>query len=116
MPHIIAELNATLLPAASEQDLLKALHLELAKEPSVALDRIKTRSVHLPHVIVGDDTKEDRMIHIVVKLLKGRSVETRKTIGLALQKTTQDFLARKNIGGCHVTVEMIELDPETYAA
>ena len=116
MPHIIAELNASLLSASSEQELLKALHMELAKEPSVALDRIKTRSVHLPHVIVGDDTKADQMLHIVVKLLKGRTVETRKTVGLALQKTAQDFLTGKSITGCYVTVEIIELDPETYAA
>ncbi|MCB1559207.1 MAG: hypothetical protein KDJ50_09830 [Alphaproteobacteria bacterium] len=116
MPHIIAELNNNLLSPEQERQLLNILHNELAKEPSVDLDRIKTRAVHLSSVLVGNESLSDNMLHITVKLLEGRSIETRKTIALSIQNAAQSYLQEQSIQQCKVTVDIVEMISATYAA
>ncbi len=114
MPHIIVEHSVRLLDGVTQEALLHALHERVAAEPSVDIRRIKTRSIPLEDVIVGDKGDENLMIHITLKLLAGRSVAVRKGIAADLQKITREFLARCGHETCPVSVETVDLDPETY--
>jgi 5-carboxymethyl-2-hydroxymuconate isomerase len=116
MPHIVVEHTKRLMDEPTHAAFLKALHERVAAEPSVDIKRIKTRSIPLEDAIVGDDSMEDWMIHIALKLMSGRSAELRKSIALDLQKIARDFLERSGKHTCAVTVEIVELDPQTYCA
>lgn len=116
MPHIVVEHTKRLLDEPAHAAMLKALHERVAAEPSVDIKRIKTRSIPLEDAIVGDDNMDDLMIHITLKLLSGRSAELRKSIALDLQTIARGFLERCGKTQCTVTVELVELDPQTYCA
>lgn len=114
MPHIIVEHSVRLLDGVTQEALLHALHQRVAAEASVDIKRIKTRSIPLEDVIVGDTGDENLMMHITLKLLAGRATAVRKGIAADLQKIGREFLSRCGHGNCPVTVEIVELDPETY--
>lgn len=114
MPHIVVEHSMRLMDQTTHAALLKALHERVAAEASVDIKRIKTRSIPLEDVIVGDTGDENLMMHITLKLLAGRSAAVRKGIAADLQKIGREFLSRCGHGNCPVTVETVELDPETY--
>lgn len=114
MPHIIVEHSAPLLDREAQAALLEALHRRVAAEDSVDIRRIKTRAVSLETTLVGDEDDENLMLHIALKLLAGRPPALRKAIAADLQDIARAFLARRGHERCPVTVETIELDPQTY--
>lgn len=110
MPHIVVEYNAPLASRVDVPGLLKALHGTLAAA-GIDETRIKTRAHPLHDVIVGGG--KPGMVHVVLSLLKGRDVETRKTYGKALYDAIHravDPVAP----GCALTLEVREMEPETY--
>lgn len=115
MPHIIVEHSVRLFDEVTRAALLQALHARVAAEPSVDIRAIKTRSVPLEDVIVGDEAMDDQMIHITVKLLPGRSIEIRKGISQDCLAIARDFLARSGKEGVSVSCEIAEMVAETYS-
>lgn len=106
MPHIIVEHTADI---EAVDGLLSALHESLAGQETVALESIKTRSIEVKNAIVGNGS-QNSMIHVMVKLLSGRSDQL-------LKKMTGDLrdVALQNISGnTSVTVEAIALHDESY--
>ncbi|MGE4312657.1 MAG: 5-carboxymethyl-2-hydroxymuconate Delta-isomerase [Pseudobdellovibrionaceae bacterium] len=113
MPHITLEYSESLKGHFELHTLLRRMHEELASFPTVDKHKIKTRAVALTDCIVGNDDDPDQMMHVTVKLLEGRSVELRRTIGEALQKVVKSHLLSDLY--CSVTVHILEMDRETYA-
>lgn len=106
MPHIIVEHSSDI---KGIDGLLASLHESLASQETVVMDSIKTRSVEVSNVIIGNGS-QNSMIHVVVKLLAGRSNEL-------LNKITTDLrdIIIKNISTkTSVTVEAVALHNESY--
>lgn len=82
MPHIILEHNI------DDEELVKyackKLHGSLAKQESVKLESIKTRSVLVSSLILGDGVEKSLFAHVNLKLLPGRSLELKETMSKAL--------------------------------
>lgn len=115
MPHIVVEHSKRLFDEVTRTALLEALHKRVADEPSVDIKAIKTRSIPLEDVIVGDEHDADLMIHITVRLLPGRSVEVRKGISSDAIKIAHEFLDRCGKDGVSVSAEIVEMPAETYS-
>ena len=108
MPHIIVEYSANLNGQVDVQGLVATLHDTLAKA-GIDKTRIKTRAVALSDYRVGD-LADGAMIHATLLLLKGRDIPTRKSYGQSLY----DVLKPAAPAGCAVTLEVREMEPETY--
>lgn len=109
MPHIVVEYSDP--PVFNVPDLLRELHETLAREESVDLKRIKTRAVPLKDFIVGDKGSQGAMVHITLKLMP-RLPEVAKRMAQALH----EIVRGKAGADCAVTVEVVELNPDTYCS
>lgn len=112
MPHIIIEYSANLTPPMDVPALLDEIHGALDGLYNVTQDRLKTRAIKLDDYLVGIHGQAGQMVHITLKLLTGRPTEARKEMGGILAS-----VARKHIPAeSALTVEIVELDKETYTA
>jgi 5-carboxymethyl-2-hydroxymuconate isomerase len=109
MPHIIVEYTSTM--KLDMPELLSQLHESLAGQDTVKIKAIKTRGVPVQHVIVGTGDWSDKMIHITLKLLPGRSDELKRTMAQDLHVIAKGFVKDDSAS---VTVEVTELHEASY--
>ncbi len=75
MPHIILEHNTKEDGLVTET--CKLLHKVLSEQETVKLASIKTRSVFIENLILGDGSMDEKFAHVQLKLLPGRTEELR---------------------------------------
>ncbi|MFT2099424.1 5-carboxymethyl-2-hydroxymuconate Delta-isomerase [Marinomonas sp. 2405UD66-6] len=109
MPHCILEYSQNL-----EQEVPPAELLETVKEACVAsnlfsVEDIKLRSSAYKSFITGG--QEDAFIHVMIRLLSGRTKEEKKQLStLVLNALTQFSL--KDVS---LSVELCDMNRDTYA-
>ncbi|MDH5723543.1 MAG: hypothetical protein OEY94_09510 [Alphaproteobacteria bacterium] len=112
MPHIIVEYSKNLESLFDLSDMLIDMHDALS-EKGVEKSRIKTRGISLDHAIVGDTGREGAMMHCTLLLLEGRDIETKRIYGDTLHHIMAHKVANI-IDHCHVTLEIRDMDRDTY--
>jgi 5-carboxymethyl-2-hydroxymuconate isomerase len=112
MPHIIIEYSENLLPKLDVNALITELHGALDGLYNVTQDRLKTRAIKLENYLVGIHGRSGQMVHITLKLLTGRTVAARKEMGGILASVARKHIPLESA----LTVEIVELDKETYTA
>lgn len=111
MPHIIVEYTETLASSEDVPKLLSELHYNLAMQDTVDVHAIKTRGIPVKYVVVGDGKEPDKMVHITLKILPGRSDDLKQTMALGLFSTARKILHDDRIS---LTVEVMELHEHSY--
>lgn len=101
MPHIILEHNVDNEELVST--LYKSLHKTLSEQETIRPQAIKTRSIKVKDVIVGDGA-DALFAHVQLKLLPGRSEDLKLKMSQALLSTMKEAL-----GAGALSVEVIEL-------
>ena len=109
MPHIIVEYTSTM--KLDMPEFLSALHFNLAEQDTIKIKAIKTRGIPVQHVIVGDGRWSDKMIHVALKLLPGRSDELKRTMAQELHGVAKEFVKDDSVS---ITVEVIDLHEASY--
>lgn len=112
MPHIIVEYSKNLESQISIGDMLIDLHDGLA---SLGVDkaRIKTRGISLDHAVVSDMGADGAMVHATLLILDGRTLDEKKAMGDKLHHIMSESVL-KIIDHCAVTLEIRDMDRETY--
>jgi len=105
LPHIIVEHSKDISKDVCFKSLNQDLHNCLAKQETVSLKSIKTRSVEVDNVIVGSG-EANNFIHINVLLLSGRSEELKSMMADSLFKIAQNYIYKFN---CVLSVNISEL-------
>ncbi len=115
MPHIVVKYSDNAPESINWSNILADLHAALAKHETITLSQIKTYAHPLNAYIVGDDTRPEGMIHIQLRLLRGRSDELRTAMGQSLHDAAR---AQTNTANwpCAISVETVELHNETYCS
>lgn len=80
MPHITIEHSPIENNEISLKELASELHYGLAKHDTIALQAIKTRTVEVSNVIIGDEGMQNKFLHTTIQLLTGRSEELKQII------------------------------------
>ena len=80
MPHIVIEHDSEIKKNIDLKKLAHSLHQTMASQETVALEALKTRTIEVSNVIIGDG-KDNKMIHVEVQLLTGRSDELKVKMG-----------------------------------
>ncbi len=106
VPHIIIEHNRELEGELNLGEFAKSMHKCLSKQDTVKLNAIKTRLIPVDHVLVGDNSDPDTMIHITILLLTGRSSELKETMANAIFYKAQEIIGDI---GCSLSVNVDEL-------
>ncbi|NQZ06827.1 MAG: hypothetical protein HRT35_06670 [Algicola sp.] len=115
MPHIVVKYSDNAPATLDWTALLLVLHDSLAEQDTVTPSQIKTYAFPLSACIVGDSTRPDGMIHIQIRLLKGRSDALRKAMALALHDAVRAY-TNKVGWACALSIETVELHSETYCS
>lgn len=106
MPHIIIEHDSNIKNEIDLSNLVKTLHSTLATHETIKLEALKTRTIEVGNVLIGNSDMPNKMIHITVLLLAGRSDELKETMAKSLFDKTREAL-KGSI--CSVTVNIDEL-------
>jgi 5-carboxymethyl-2-hydroxymuconate isomerase len=105
MPHIIIEHDKETKDKADLSKLSSALHQTLSEQETIKLESIKTRTIEIDNVLVADGSN-NKMLHVEVRLLSGRSVELKETMANAVYNEAQKYLEGIE---CMLTVNISEL-------
>jgi 5-carboxymethyl-2-hydroxymuconate isomerase len=106
MPHITIE-----HPQAANKDiqlgkLAQNLHNYLAEHETINKPAIKTRTLQVENIFVGEDENENLFIHVTILLLAGRSQDLKDTIVENIYVRTKTFIPANYI----LSVETRDLD------
>lgn len=106
MPHCIIEHSSNLDPFALNELVFTAAHeSKLFAEDG---KDIKVRSQPYDYYLVGGEKVD--FIHVSIRLLAGRSADQKRMLSLH----TQSKLKRLNLERASITVEVIDMDSQSY--
>ncbi len=105
MPHIVIQHDKKIKDEVNLPRLAQDLHDKLADQETISLEAIKTRTIQIENVIIADGSN-NKMIHIEVQLLAGRSHDLKEHMALELFTTAQKSLENND---CALTVNISEL-------
>ncbi|WP_018924338.1 5-carboxymethyl-2-hydroxymuconate Delta-isomerase [Salsuginibacillus kocurii] len=116
VPHLIIEYTKNLEQDLNINDLLKAMHAELAKRTDIfPLGGIRVRAYPAENYIIADGQEEDAFIHAALKIGGGRSDAEKNDAGKALfaamTKTCQAIYEQRYLG---LSLEISEFTHGTY--
>lgn len=113
MPHIIVEFSQNMSADLDIPEILLDLHNALAAQ-GIDKARIKTRALPLLHsVVTTHDANEGRMVHGTLRLLEGRDIPLRQSMGKALYDVLVTSF-RTPFPDCAVSLEVREMVKDTY--
>ena len=107
MPHIIVEHTRDI---ENVSQLLRDLHNSLGHQETVQIESLKTRSICLDNVVIGNGNFIS-MIHVTLRLLPGRGETLLCKMTADLEKIVHQYCDTKST--C-VTVEAVELHQSSY--
>ncbi|MGO3739987.1 MAG: 5-carboxymethyl-2-hydroxymuconate Delta-isomerase [Marinomonas foliarum] len=109
MPHCIVEYSQNLEQEVPPADLLEAVKEACITSTLFSVEDIKLRS--FPYKSFLTAGREDAFVHVILRVLSGRTVEQRKQLShLVLEALTQFSL--KDVS---FSVEVCEMESDTYA-
>ena len=114
MPQIRIEYSRNLETHLEIQAVTQAAYGALVGE-GIPAENTKARAIALDHWVAGELGAEGVMVHISFHLLQGRDVTLRRQYAKAIYGAVKAFL--DGLGSEYkLTLEVIEMDRETYMA
>lgn len=110
MPHLTLEYSQNLTAKVRAAQLTQVGHKVMIDSGLFNANDIKSRSYEVVDYQVGENGSEGSFVHATARLLAGRTVEQRKALSDALF----DVLGRLFPEQTQVTVEIVEMDRDTY--
>ena len=117
MPHIIIETSKNIL-AKEAIKIGKEIQQIMAKivEGKFDPDQCKIRVINYENYQVGLEENDENFIHISIKILAGRAVEVRQKLASQSFEFSNNFYKNLKLPQkrCDISVDIIEMDRETY--
>lgn len=114
MPHIHLETTSDLEENAKLPDILEALTVELSSHETIASKAVKSYHSLRSVWVMGEGAPEG-FAHCEVAILAGRPMELKKAIATGMMRVLREqFSESIAAGAVSITLELREMDPETY--
>jgi len=114
MPHIKVDISANAARPGRLKPFLAELAARLAEFESIESRAVKAYLNVREHFAVNPDGRH-AFAHVEVALMKGRSSELRSQIADAMQAVVAtEFAEKVGHNEISITVEVREMDPDTY--
>lgn len=114
MPHLTLEYTNN-LPDFDVQQALTAFNTILIRSGHFEVADIKSRATRLDHFRVGNDSIGTGFAHLTLKLLEGRSTETKGVLAQDLLAALRSLALNNYAAELQLSVEICEIDRLTYA-
>jgi 5-carboxymethyl-2-hydroxymuconate isomerase len=113
MPHIVIEYSKNVTERINIADLVKSVHEAAVATGEFALARVITRASERTCYYVADGDPSNGFIRVVMRILPGRTLETRRRAAEKIFAAMCDFVAPvASSSPLAVSFEMQELTPE----
>jgi len=115
MPHFVLEYSDNILEEVDHKDFFKKLHTLLVENGPFNISDIKSRAICHQQFCVADGQESNAFVHLTLSIFKGRDLGLRQAVGekiLAFLK--EEFPGSFQKLNCSYTVEIREMDKETY--
>jgi 5-carboxymethyl-2-hydroxymuconate isomerase len=106
MPHIIVEHSRDTGRKIDLAKLARELHMTLSLQETVKLEAIKTRTVAVDNILLGNGDSVD-FIHVTVKLLPGRDAALKERMVQAIYQCVLEAAGHEP--AIRVSVDLSEL-------
>ena len=115
MPHLTLEYTANIPHEVDIQDLLAKLHQVIAKLAGTRIENFKSRAICRDIYYIGTGSGQEAFVHLEIRLLAGRSPETKERIGQQcldlLEKAWGSSLVELEL---QITVELVDMEHASY--
>ena len=114
MPHLTLELSDNVLEKHNLPELFTECHSMLVDILPTEIANCKSRSIVANTHYVGNGNKNNAFIHLNLKIMPGRSLETRNRAGNSLMAALKaHFSGSIQALNLQITIEIMELE-DTY--
>ena len=114
MPHQIIEYSANLETDLDIDGLVEALHGTAVSLDALPTAGIRTRAAKREIYRIADSHKDNTFINVMLRIAKGRDLETRQNVGATLFKTLRSFVADVYaVRPLALSLEIQEIEPDT---
>jgi 5-carboxymethyl-2-hydroxymuconate isomerase len=115
MPHFILEYSDNILEEVNFKDFFKKLHTLLVDAGPFNLSDIKSRAIRHQEFYVASGQESNAFVHLTLLIFKGRDLSIRQAVGEKILAFLKGEFARSfEKLNCSYTVEVKEMDKETY--
>ena len=115
MPHFVLEYSDNILEKVDYEDFFKKLHTLLADVGPFNLSDIKSRAIRHQQFYVANGQDSNAFVHLTLSIFKGRDLSIRQAVGEKILAFLKGEFARSfEKLNCSYTVEVKEIDKETY--
>ena len=113
MPHCIIEYSQELETSITPKLMINTVHQGALASGLFEESHIKSRALAYEHYKTG--TSHLRFIHITARILSGRSLELKANLSQTILESFTALIQNNNLSEISVTVEVRDLERETYA-
>ena len=115
MPHFVLEYSDNILEKVDHKDFFKKLHTLLVDVGPFNLSDIKSRAIRHQQFYVANGQESNAFVHLTLSIFKGRDLSIRQAVGEKILTFLKGEFARSfEKLNCSYTVEVKEMDKETY--
>ena len=115
MPHFVLEYSDNILEEVDYEDFFKRLHSLLVENGPFNLSDIKSRAIRHQQFYVADGQESNAFVHLTLSIFKARDLSIRQAMGEKFLAFLKGEFARSfEKLNCSYTVEIKEMDKETY--
>ena len=115
MPHFVLEYSDNILEEVDFEDFFKKLHTLLVEVGPFNLSDIKSRAIRHQEFCVANGQESNAFVHLTLAIFKGRDLSIRQAMGERLLAFLKgEFAGSFEKLNCSFTVEVREMDKETY--
>lgn len=115
MPHFVLEYSDNILEELDYKDFFKRLHTLLVENGPFNLSDIKSRAICHQQFYVAAGQESNAFVHLTLSIFEGRDLGLRQELGEKILAFLKGEFARffEKLN-CSFTVEIREMDKETY--
>lgn len=113
MPHLLYECSEEIKSQLSFHMLFIEMHQLLVEILPTKIESCKSRLVGYRQCFIGDDVN-NLFMHLTIKILPGRSIETKNKVGEAALKLLNQQLTDYGLENVAISVELVELAQSYY--
>ncbi|MYW64640.1 isomerase [Streptomyces sp. SID8379] len=114
MPNITVDHSAGLDDRIDRAGLAGAVHQACVETVAARTAACKTRFRRADETVVGDGAEDAQVVHLEIALLAGRTQEAKTALAEAVLALLPEHI--KNPEGCHLSVEVRDLEPAYKSA
>lgn len=116
MPHIVLEHTANIAPRLTVAELFTQIHLQVTSITGVLLNNCKSRRYVTEDFLIGGGGESSAIVHLSIRMIEGRSVETKRQLGESLTSVLRDaFSVSDDDVHVQVTVEVGDIKLDEYS-